>query len=330
MLITLARTPGRLPFSKALWQIQRLFESKTRSAIAMPFDHTGEKSEVDQYWGRHTVTTGIPMFLSRGQSRAVLRNRYRLYPQFKGFMDLYGDHSGKTVLDYGCGPGNDLLGFATESNAARIIGVDISPLALHHARERLSLHAVDPNRIALHLVSDRTEHIPLPDNSVDHLYCGGVLMHTSHPEANLREFYRVMKPGATGYLMVYHRDSVWFHLYVPYVVKIVRGEFTNLPDDLAFQRTTDGPQCPLARCYTHQDFMQIIDSTGLSSDFVGGYLSVFELWQMKRFLTMALNDPRLAEEHRTFLKEMTFDSRGFPMYRGYHAGIGGVYRIRKA
>ena len=27
---------------------------------------------------------------------------------------LYGQHDGQAILDYGCGPGNDVIGFATQ------------------------------------------------------------------------------------------------------------------------------------------------------------------------------------------------------------------------
>ena len=44
------------------------------------------------------------------------------------------------MLDFGCGPGHDLVGFATVSRPARLIGIDVSPSSIAEARERLSLH----------------------------------------------------------------------------------------------------------------------------------------------------------------------------------------------
>ena len=37
---------------------------------------------------------------------------------------------GLIVVDYGCGPGNDSVGFGTQSRPARLIGMDVSPTAL--------------------------------------------------------------------------------------------------------------------------------------------------------------------------------------------------------
>ena len=50
--------------------------------------------------------------------------------------------------------------------------------------------------------------------------------------------------------MVYNRDSVWRHLYVAYERMILeRTPFAGLDVDEAFTRTTDGAECPIARCY---------------------------------------------------------------------------------
>lgn len=50
---------------------------------------------------------------------------------------------------------------------------------------------------------------------------------------------------------------------------------------------------------------------------------------MRKFRQKALKDKRLAQEHREFLSRLEYDERGYPKFEGKHAGIGGVYRIRK-
>ncbi len=73
----------------------------------------------------------------------------------------------------------------------------------------------------------------------------------------------------------------------------------------------------------------MIQGAGLEGTFRGGYLSVQELDWLPKYREGALLEPRLAEEHRQFVTELTADAQGMPMWRGKHAGIGGVYTIKK-
>jgi ubiquinone/menaquinone biosynthesis C-methylase UbiE len=47
--------------------------------------------------------------------------------------------AGNVVLDYGCGPGHDLVGFVEYSRPSRLVGMDVSAASLSEARERLAL-----------------------------------------------------------------------------------------------------------------------------------------------------------------------------------------------
>lgn len=244
-------------------------------------------------------------------------------------MHMYGEHDNELILDYGCGPGNDVVGFLLYTNARRVIGIDVSEKALSLASHRLGLHKIDPERVELIRSSDSIATIPLDDNAVDYIHCGGVLHHTSHPVSILREFYRVLKPGCCARVMVYNRNSVWFHLYVGYVKMIVESVFKGLDTEMAFSKTTDGEGCPIARVYTPESFTNMSDSLGFQSHFAGGYLSLLELRCLKRYRPTALEDRRLPDDHKEFLKHLTAEGNGYPIYKGKHAGEGGVYTLYK-
>jgi hypothetical protein len=49
--------------------------------------------------------------------------------------------------------------------------------------------------------------------------------------------------------MIYNRDSIFVHLGVLYTKMIVNNEFPGRSLEEAFQRSTDGPHCPISRCY---------------------------------------------------------------------------------
>jgi ubiquinone/menaquinone biosynthesis C-methylase UbiE len=287
---------------------------------------------VDSFWGEHTVDTTL--FKSALQSKKHLEWRASLYPLFTEFMNLYGNHDGQVILDYGCGPGNDLVGYSIYTNAPKIIGIDISAKALRMAQHRLSLHNVDPARIELIHSADTATTIPLEDESIDYLQCLGVLHHTSHPEALLQEFRRVLKTGAEARVMVYNRDSVWVHLYAAYERLVLQDAFPGKNVYEIFHRTVDVEDdgtgnCPIARCHTGAEFTRFCEANGFRTEYLGGYHSDVELNALKKYLPQALKDDRLAAEHREFLARLVMDERGFPVYEGKHAGLGGVYRLFK-
>ena len=281
---------------------------------------------VDQYWTRHTVRA--QRFRSRRASARNLRWRFAEYPLFREFSGLWGDHDGEVILDYGCGPGNDLTGFAINTGARRLIGFDVSQTALNLAAKRLELHGAT-DRVELVRGADDDPAIPLDDASIDHVNCQGVLHHTSYPDTILLELARVLRPGGTATIMVYNRDSVWLHLYTAYERMVLEGAFPGLGIEEAFARNTDGPECPIARCYSADDFLGMCRRAGFEGEAVGGYLSRRELTSLKTSWARAIADNRLAPEHGAFLRELTFDFNGFPQYRGRHAGIGGTYRLHR-
>ena len=283
---------------------------------------------VDDYWNRHTIHE--LRFITAGESERYLRKRNESYPKFTELMDLYGDHSGEVVLDYGCGPGDDVTGFLLWSKAKKVIGMDVSGKALGQLRHRLALHHVDTDRVELVRITDASGEIPLPDESIDWIQCGGVLHHTTQPLSILKEFKRVLKPGAEGRLMLYNRDSVMYHVWIAYAQLIVNNAFPGLTPDQAFTKSTDGPDCPISDAWPPQKVLDMITAAGLEGAFRGGYVSVLELDWLRDYGPGALKEPRLADEHRQFVADLKLDGAGLPSWHGKFAGIGGVYTIRKA
>ena len=145
-----------------------------RKALPIPIEIINETSltPTDRYWADHTVNS--TPFSSKRESVKYLRWRFQQYPLFKEFMELYGDHENETVLDYGCGPGNDVVGFLLYSKARKVIGIDISRKALELAASKLRLHRIDPGRVQLIETKDSSSVIPLVTESVDYVYCEGV------------------------------------------------------------------------------------------------------------------------------------------------------------
>jgi ubiquinone/menaquinone biosynthesis C-methylase UbiE len=290
-------------------------------------DEASGKTNTDAYWGTHTVKDAP--FLSAKQSLDYLEWRFQAYPLFRDLMELYADHAGEVILDYGCGPGNDVVGFLQYSNTGKVIGIDVSRRSLELTAYRIAVHGFPLERVELRHISDSVAHIPLENASVDYVLSGGVIHHASEPASILRELYRVLKPGGTGCIMVYNYRSIFVHLYVAYARMILDNVYPGLSLEEVFQRSTDGEDCPVSRYYREEEFVTLCQQAGFEAEFKGGYIGESELNWWRQWGAQAKADQRLAEEHRNFLNELTFDSHGYPSYRGKYAGIGGVYCLHK-
>lgn len=100
--------------------------------------------------------------------------------------------SALTVLDAGCGTGIVLGALQRLLPGARVVGADISAHALAFCRQR------GERLVAAASVTE----LPLPDESVDLIFCADVLQHLSRPgdQVALDECCRVLRPGGILYL----------------------------------------------------------------------------------------------------------------------------------
>ncbi len=274
------------------------------------------------YWTEHMVVDKL--FASAEESLAYFHWRNAQYPGYIDLMPVAGQ-DGKVVLDYGCGPGNDVVGFSVYSNPSKMIAVDVSATAIANAKKRIALH--DKEVTFIHI--DETDNsIPVESNSVDYIHSSGVLHHCANLSAVLKEFQRILKPTGEISVMVYNYQSIWLHLYVAWMKQLEQNLYVNLPVKDAFRATTDGESCPISHCYTPKEFLAIMEGHGFTGHFKGAPISLHELMCLpKRF--NAMMDIRLAAEHRNFLAALTFDERGFPLYDGAVAGIDACFSFRK-
>ncbi len=316
--------PGRI---RTALERQILARRRPGPEFPVHWAQDAQPTEVAAFWTGHTVNSRP--FLSAWQSRRYLEWRFREYPRFRELSGLYGSHDGEAILDYGCGPGNDLVGFALHTGARRIVGADVSPTALMLSSQRLSLHPEAVGRVELVQLLEDDPALPLEDASIDFLSSQGVIHHTSDPDAVLAELARVVRPGGAGSIMVYNRDSTWFHLATAYELQIVQGRWADDDIDEAFRHNTDGPDCPVSRAWSSTTFVAMCEQAGFEARYLGGYPSRMELDVLRRLHRRALTDERLGEEHRAFLREIAFDADGLPLRDGVLAGIGGTYRLRR-
>jgi 2-polyprenyl-3-methyl-5-hydroxy-6-metoxy-1,4-benzoquinol methylase len=137
-------------------------------------------------------------------------------------VDFNGQR-GRSLLDVGCGLGNDAARFA--AGGARVTCIDIAPHAIELARENFRQRGLPGE---FHVMDG--EALQFPDGSFDTVYCHTVLHFTPDPARMVREIRRVLKPGGQAILMTVNRKSWLFRLQ-----KLMKVEI-DYPDAPVFHR----------------------------------------------------------------------------------------------
>lgn len=210
--------------------------------------------------------------------RQVEAHRYALEPHIPEIADFKA-WEGRDVLEVGCGIATDGARFAEAG--ARYCGLDFAGLALELAGRRFALLGLPGSFIE----ADATE-IPFPDASFDLVYSHGVIHHISDTEHAIDEFHRVLRPGGTAVVMLYHRRSLNYFFTIltlrrllagtllipglPRVAARITGEESStlqghrdllrqygvrylIDSSLFLSRNTDGPKNALSKVYTRAE-----------------------------------------------------------------------------
>jgi ubiquinone/menaquinone biosynthesis C-methylase UbiE len=300
-----------------------------RTAVRKQGESTGSSgsngdASSESYWSDFNVTLH-KKFSSPAESLDYMHWRNDQYVDYIKFLPV-ASHDGEVILDYGCGPGHDLVGFLTYSRPAAVCGMDISGPSLAESADRLRVHGY---KCKLIRVSEADERIPLDDGTVDYVHCSGVLNHVPSPEKILKEFRRILKPSGYVRLMVYNRDSVWVHLFVSHILPARDPKYHVLSREEAFRRSTDTFDCPISRNWTVQEMDELARVSGFTAKHLGNAVSIFEMSLLPQRFTPMM-DRSFDAESRRFLSSIEFDSRGVPHVDGRGAGIDGCYELRKA
>lgn len=274
-----------------------------------------------EYWSSYNVTGGR-IFQSREESLRYFAWRSEQYFDYLKYMPVAGQDA-RVVLDYGCGPGHDLVGFLEFSRPARLIGIDVSFPSLAQAARRLTLHHAQASLIQ---IGEDANRLPLADGSVDYIHSSGVLHHVPDPNLVLGEFRRVIRPDGSARIMVYNYESLWLHLFAAYIVRFTQAAGQGIGVREAFKRSTDTSQCPISHAWTVDEVTAMCDRAGFTTQHLGNAVAAREMAILpERF--RAILEPELEPEHRRFLLELIFDQRGVPYYQGKAAGIDACYLL---
>jgi SAM-dependent methyltransferase len=105
------------------------------------------------------------------------------------------------VLEIGVGLGADHQRFAEAG--ADLFGIDLTERAIEHTSRRMAEFGLSSD-----LRVGDAEHLSFPDGFFDRVYSWGVLHHTPATPEAIAEVRRVLKPGGTASIMIYHKWSM--------------------------------------------------------------------------------------------------------------------------
>ena len=182
-----------------------------------------EKASVRDFWER--ASCGEELYLPSLDLDGFAKQagmRYDLEPYILPFLGC-DRTQGLAVLEVGVGLGADHEQFAR--SGAHLTGIDLTKRAIELTAYRFQL-------LGLHsdLISGDCELLPFPDSSFDHVYSWGVIHHTPNTQKAAKEILRVLKPGGSFRIMIYHRRSlIGYMLWIRYA--LFRGRpFTSLDE----------------------------------------------------------------------------------------------------
>ena len=157
--------------------------------------------------------------------------------------------AGKRVLEIGCGAGAATMLF--HQAGAKITSIDLTAIGVGLTKKHC------PEAEVLEMDAER---MTFPDATFDHVFSWGVIHHSVCTENALDGIARVLKPGGTGLIMVYNKNSLRYRLKgVNWLFahgKIFKGE--NLESVQKYY--TDGYY---HRHFTPSEFGKALESRGL-------------------------------------------------------------------
>ena len=141
------------------------------------------------------------------------------------------------------------------------------------------------------MISDG-ERLPFRDESFDVVYSNGVLHHTPDTAGAIREVHRVLRPGGTAKIMLYHRNSLnyWFEIVLRRGVlglEFLRGRSTEEIMSRVIE-FSDHDARPLVKVYSRNE------ARGLFRMFKSVTVDVEQLMRAElRFFSPVVSEPTL-------------------------------------
>ncbi|GAA4812790.1 bifunctional demethylmenaquinone methyltransferase/2-methoxy-6-polyprenyl-1,4-benzoquinol methylase UbiE [Litoribaculum gwangyangense] len=146
----------------------------------------------------------------------------------KKVVKLVNESNPETILDIATGTGDLAINLA-ETNAKKIIGLDISSGMLEIGKEKIKNKELDSK---IEMILGDSENMPFEDNSFDAITVAFGVRNFETLENGLKEIYRVLKTNGTFVIL---ETSVptkspykqGYHFYTKYILPLIGKAFSK-------------------------------------------------------------------------------------------------------
>ena len=271
------------------------------------------KKLVKEYWEKDPCESraGKKFKDRREFFRALDKYRHEGSPFIFKFTD-FKSAKGKKVLEIGPGAGSDFIQWAR--NGAILYGRDLTEASVNLCLERLKLE----NLKADIKIGD-AENLDFPNNFFDIVYSYGVIHHTPDTEKAIEEIYRVLKPGGTAKIMMYHSGGItWKYEWILFAllklkpwksIKSVAYEYNESPGTKIYSKKEVEH---LFRMFTNLKIETIVDAGDtlnfqLSDKYQGNFLlrvikaTFFFLKYLRPYIPSSFGTTMLVEANKPII-----------------------------
>ena len=225
-------------------------------------DERDDKAETQKQWntdpcGAETAAEHAPG--TAAFFRTIDTERYDSYaPWMRTRMGFEG-FAGQKVLEIGPGLGTDHAQFARAG--AKMCALDLTRRHLELTSRRFEVEG-----LRTRLVRGDAERLPMADGSFDVVYAFGVLHHTPAIGQAVDEIRRVLRPGGTAIVGLYHRHSAFHWIYTVLWRGIRLGElrrkgYRRMLSDIEY-RSTGSEAVPLVQVLSRRECRRLFGAFG--------------------------------------------------------------------
>lgn len=125
-----------------------------------------------------------------------------LYDKIIDILDVQG---GEKILEIGFGNGRFFEKLFKKTKNIKVSGVDFSESMVNSARE-YNEELIDDDRLELLYCSSNA--MPFETGTYDKIFCINLIYFWENPSENLREIYRILKPGGKFYTCFRTKDCL--------------------------------------------------------------------------------------------------------------------------